>query len=87
PAAGETASAPASAPDVRETGGGLSPAAAEHPATAMAAVPAAETSPVSLDGLSLTGAQVEADLTPHRDADGSLVLEGTISIRLRGPLP
>ncbi|MGA8048111.1 MAG: hypothetical protein WCA30_17785, partial [Dermatophilaceae bacterium] len=42
-----------------------------------------DTVPLSLDGVTVTGAQVEADLRPHEDADGSLVLEGTIRIRLR----
>jgi hypothetical protein len=39
--------------------------------------------PVSLDGVTFTGANVEADLRPHEEPDGSLVLEGTIRIRLR----
>lgn len=77
----------AGAADATDAGLETQGSGAGRPVTAMAAVPAQEAATVSLDGLSLTGAQVEADLTPHRDADGSLVLEGTISIRLRGPLP
>jgi metallo-beta-lactamase family protein len=38
---------------------------------------------VTLDGVSVTGAHVEADLAAHEDAEGAVVLEGTISIRLR----
>ncbi|MFN2318776.1 MAG: MBL fold metallo-hydrolase RNA specificity domain-containing protein [Dermatophilaceae bacterium] len=53
-------------------------AVAPEPAPAPAA-PAA----VALDGWSLSGAHVESDLTPHQDADGSIVLEGTIRIRLQ----
>lgn len=63
---------------------GGAPAAA---AAATAAEAAAGTSlargPLALDGVSLSDAHVEADLTPRRDADGSIVLEGMIRIRLR----
>jgi len=40
---------------------------------------------ITLDGVSLEGAQVDTDLTPRQEADGSIVLEGTISIRLPRP--
>ena len=42
-----------------------------------------DTVPVSLDGVTVTGAQIDADLRAREEADGSLVLEGTIRIRLR----
>lgn len=38
---------------------------------------------VSLGDVPLTDAHVEADFTPREESDGSIVLEGTITIRLR----
>ncbi len=38
---------------------------------------------VSLGDIPLTDAQVEADFTPREESDGSIVLEGTITIRPR----
>lgn len=58
-------------------------ASAAHTPAVMAAVPARVDTAITLDGIALTGAQVDADLTPRQEADGSIVLEGTISIRLR----
>lgn len=40
-------------------------------------------SSVSLNGVSVSGARVEADLTPRQDENGAIVLEGTIRIRLQ----
>jgi metallo-beta-lactamase family protein len=39
--------------------------------------------PPTLQGVSVSGAHVEADLTSREDADGAIVLEGTIRIRLQ----
>ena len=54
---------------------------------AMAAVPEQAPVGVSVDGISFSGAEIDADLTPREDTDGSIVLEGTISIRLRPTAP
>ena len=56
---------------------------ADAPAPTM---PATVSTEITLDGIALEGAQVDADLTPRREADGSIVLEGRISIRLRRPV-
>lgn len=53
----------------------------------VAPLPARADATVTLDGAALRDAHVEADLTPRQDDDGSIVFEGTLSIRLRGPGP
>lgn len=45
--------------------------------------PARVEATVTLDGVTMQGAHVEADLTPRQDPDGSVVFEGTLSIRLQ----
>lgn len=45
--------------------------------------PARVDATVTLDGVTLRDAHVDADLTPRQEADGSIVFEGTLSIHLR----
>lgn len=55
-----------------------------HPAALTgAAVPTRVDAAVTLDGVPLHDAHVEADLRPRQEADGTVVLEGSLSIRLR----
>lgn len=62
----------------------VSAGAGRAAAPAVAGPPARVDATVTLDGVTLRDARVEADLTPRRDDDGSIVFEGTLSIRLRG---
>lgn len=50
---------------------------------AEAGVPARLQTAITLDGVTLSEAEVDTDLKPRQEADGTIVLEGTISIRLR----